>query len=307
MRGYQALRETAAWLDLGGRGLIRATGEDRARLLHAMTTNHVQQLAPGQGCYAFFLNAQGRILGDVNLLCRGQDFLLDTEPETREKLYAHLDRYIIADDVTLEDLTPSMTALAVEGPDADQAARVLGVPLPEEPYAFREWGTRMAARLSFTGAPGWRLLAPAAEKPGLIGMLETAGLPGAGPEAARVVRFEHGRPRYGDEITEAQLPQETRLTHALHFSKGCYLGQEIVERVRSRGHVNRLLTRLEVDAAQAPAAGVPVLSRDREAGAVLTAVFSPGLGKALAFAYLRAELLTPGAAFTIAGAPARAL
>ena len=103
--GYTALREDAAWLDLSGRGKIRATGEDRARLLHAMTTNQVETLQPGEGCYAFFLNAQGRILADVNLLCFEDHFLLDTEPETRTKVYEHLDRYIIADDVTLEDQT----------------------------------------------------------------------------------------------------------------------------------------------------------------------------------------------------------
>src|ERR1700689_1594100 len=103
--GYAALREDAAWLDLSGRGKILATGEDRARLLHAMTTNQVETLKPGEGCYAFFLSAQGRILADVNLLCFEDHFLLDTEPETRRKLFEHLDRYIIADDVTLEDAT----------------------------------------------------------------------------------------------------------------------------------------------------------------------------------------------------------
>src|SRR5712692_10435104 len=98
--GYDALRSTAAWLDLSSRGKIIVTGEDRARLLHAMTTNQIQQLQPGEGCYAFFLNPQGRILADVNLFCRENDFLLDVEPETRETLYRHLDKYIIADDVT---------------------------------------------------------------------------------------------------------------------------------------------------------------------------------------------------------------
>src|SRR5437588_380514 len=116
MTGYQALRERAAWLDLSGRGKIKLTGEDRARLLHAMTTNHIQQLTSGQGCYAFFLSAQGRILADVNVICRTDHFLLDTEPETRDKVYRHLDKYIIADDVTLEDLIPGTATIALEGP-----------------------------------------------------------------------------------------------------------------------------------------------------------------------------------------------
>src|SRR5579864_2123590 len=97
--GYRALRDSAALLDLSDRGRIRVTGEDRARLLHAMTTNHVEQMKPGDGIYVFFLNAQGRILADAVLLCFEDHFLLDTAPETRQPLYAHLDQYIIADDV----------------------------------------------------------------------------------------------------------------------------------------------------------------------------------------------------------------
>src|SRR5260221_552191 len=112
--GYSALRAHAASIDLSKRGKIKVTGEDRARLLHAMTTNHIQQLKPGQGCYTFFLNAQGRILGDANVLCFEDHFLLDTEPETGRKLFEHLDRYIIADDATLEDQTEQLATVAVE-------------------------------------------------------------------------------------------------------------------------------------------------------------------------------------------------
>src|SRR5580765_8313539 len=129
--GYAALREHAACLDLSGRGKIRATGEDRARLLHAMTTNQVETLKPGEGCYAFFLNAQGRILADVNLLCFEDHFMLDTEPETRTKVFEHLDRYIIADDVTIEDQTERMATISVEGPDASLILAHLGAPLPD--------------------------------------------------------------------------------------------------------------------------------------------------------------------------------
>src|SRR5437868_9801799 len=124
--GYQALREHAAWLDVSERGKIRASGQDRARLLHAMTTQHVEQMKPGEGAYAFFLNAQGRILGDVNLFCFEDSFLLDTEPETRQKLFEHLDRYIIADDVTLEDQTNETATIAIEGPQAPALLAQLG-------------------------------------------------------------------------------------------------------------------------------------------------------------------------------------
>ena len=109
MNGYKALRESAAWIDLSARGKICVNGDDRARLLHAITTNHIQQLTPGTGCYVFFLNAQGRVLADANILCREDHLLIDTEPEVRERIYAHLDHYIIADDVTLEDMTARTT------------------------------------------------------------------------------------------------------------------------------------------------------------------------------------------------------
>src|SRR5271154_3085396 len=132
MTGYDSLRNRAAWLDVSNRGKIKLTGEDRARLLHAMTTNHIQQLTPGTGCYAFFLTVQGRILSDVNVLCRPDYLLLDLEPETREKVYLHLDHYIIADDVTLEE--PSLAAVAVEGPKSAEVLHAVGAPTPEADY-----------------------------------------------------------------------------------------------------------------------------------------------------------------------------
>src|SRR5436190_13459463 len=137
--GYNALRETAGFLDLSARGKIWVTGEDRVRLLHAMLTNHIQQLQPGEGCYAFFLNAQGRILTDVNVFCRTEDFLLDVEPETRKSLYEHLDKYIIADDVTLEDVTGRSTTIDLEGPQAHEFARRLEIPVPEKAWAHIMW------------------------------------------------------------------------------------------------------------------------------------------------------------------------
>ncbi len=128
--GYRALRESCAWRDASARGRIVVRGDDRARLLHAMTTNDVQHLAPGQGCYAFFLNAQGRILADVNIFCLPDRLLLDTEPETRTKVYEHLDRYIIADDVTLEDVSDQTGTISLEGPTSGKVLEQLGLTVP---------------------------------------------------------------------------------------------------------------------------------------------------------------------------------
>ena len=307
--GYTALREDAAWLDLSDRGKIQATGGDRARLLHAMTSNQVESLKPGEGCYAFFLSAQGRILADVNLLCFEDHFLLDTEPETRAKVYEHLDRYIIADDVTLDDQTGQTATIAIEGPKAAAVLAELGAPTPAAPYSFASWahGTSLVtiARIDTTGKGGFFLFIPMEEKQAVILLLTNAGLPKATAEDARIVRIESGRPRYGEEITERYLVQETDQLHAGNFSEGCYLGQEIVERVRSRAQIHRVLRRLEIDTSDPPAAGTKLKSGDGDAAEIASAVFSPALGKTVALAYVRTQFAEPDTRISLHGISAR--
>ena len=306
-KGYQALRESAAWMDLSGRGKIRVLGEDRARLLHAMTTQEVQSLTPGQGCYAFFLNAQGRILGDANLFCREDSFLLDTEPETRQKLFDHIDRYIIADDVTLEDATGHLATVAVEGPHAAAVLESLDAPVPEADYEARAWSSMIVARVSSTGAGGFFIFLPSAKKAELIAALDAAGVPEATPQEAHEVRIERGRPRYGEEITERYLVQETAQLQAVSFSKGCYLGQEIVERVRSRAQIHRVLRRLEIEMSEPPAAGSKLKAGEADAGEIASAVFSPALGKVVAMAYMRTSFAEPGTEIRLGDARALVL
>ncbi len=292
--GYSALREHAAWLDLSGRGKIRVTGEDRARLLHAMTTNQVESLKPGEGCYAFFLSAQGRILADVNILCFEDHFLLDTEPVTRIKIYEHLDRYIIADDVTLEDQTDHVATIAVEGPDAAAVLKAIAAPQPPQPYSTMPWSYGTVARLDTTGLGGFFLMIPTEEKQAVTARLTEAGALPATPEDVRVVRIESGRPRYGEEITERYLLQETGQMQAVHFHKGCYLGQEIVERVRSRAQIHRVLHRLELETSEPPAAGTKLKSGETDAAEIASAVYSPALRKTVALAYVRTPFAGPG-------------
>jgi aminomethyltransferase len=291
MTPYDALHSSAAWFDLSSRGRIRATGEDRARLLHAMTTNHVQDLQPGSNLYAFFLNAQGRILADAIIFCAEDQLLVDVEPEVREKIYQHLDRYIIADDVTLEDVTEHTCEFAIEGPAASGVLETLGAPS----YTH-------ILQAGATGAPGYRLIAPAASRSTLVASLRAAA-PEASPSDVEAVRLENGQPRYGVDFTEAHLAQETGLMHALHFNKGCYLGQEIVERVRSRGHVNKSLAHLEIDPNSPSAPGSKVMSGDKPAGEITSAAATPA-GRTFALAWLRAEFLKSPFPLTVDGAPA---
>ncbi len=299
---YRALRESAAWFRIPGRGRIRATGADRARLLHAMCTNHVQQLTPGEGCYAFFLNAQGRIQADAHILCFEDYLLIDTEPETRERVFAHLDRYIIADDVTIEDRSDRLATLAVEGPKSAELLARTGCPVPDKPYGWAPWGERVTARLDATGGAGFWILSSPEDLEKLAASLD---IPEATAGDIRTVRVENGKPRYGEDIFDTVIPHETRQLHAVHFNKGCYLGQEIVERVRSRGRVNKELWRLSIATETAPGRGAKVLAGGKEAGEITTAVFSPAHSAVLAFAYMRVEHLRPNAEFEVDGAAAR--
>jgi aminomethyltransferase len=289
MTGYEALRTGAGLIELAGRGVIRVSGEDRVRLLHAMSTNHVQGLAVGESCYAFFLNPQGRILADANILCQEDYLLLDTEADAAQKLFQHLDKFIIADDVTLEDLAGTMTVLALEGPEAEAVLKASGV-------------NTLMARISITGAEGFRLYT---DSPEVRAKLLENGAILVSDEEARTVRIENAVPRYGEDFGEDQIAQETRLMHALHFSKGCYLGQEIVERVRSRGHVNKVLAHLEMDPKEPPPAGTKIMAGDKEIGSITSSVYSPNAGRALAFGYLRTENSAPGTALMVGESQAK--
>jgi aminomethyltransferase len=268
--GYQALHHSTAWFDLSPRGRIVARGRDRARLLHSLTSNEIKKMAPGDGCYAFLLNPQGRIQADLYVFCFPEHFLLDTEPELREKVQLHIKRYIIADQVELEDVTAQTACIAVEGP---AAATILDIPAAD--YSHAPWDAYTVARVTVTGQPGGRIFCPLETKDAVIAKLESAGATPATPEDARLVRIENGRPRYGEDITDTSLPQETQQMHAVSYTKGCYLGQEIVERIRARGHVNRKLVRLEFE------------SQPPEGADITSSVVSPATGKTIALAYVR--------------------
>jgi folate-binding protein YgfZ len=299
MNGYQALRNSAAWIDLSHRGKIRVSGEDRARLLHAMCTNHVEELAPGAGLYAFFLNDKGRILADSFIYNLGESLFLDTEPEARIKLFEHLDHYIFADDVTLEDESESTTAIGLEGPRSLDIAAQASIPVAAE-FGVKPYGDGFTVRVSSTGADGLRIFLSTAQRSELVDRLQSAGAIAATAEEARVVRLEHGIPRYGEEISERYLVQETQVTRAVHPNKGCYLGQEIVERVRSQGQVRRLLTPVRIASQTPPASGTKLMSSGAEIAEISSAAYSPALHQVVGMAYVRIEAIQAKAGLVVA-------
>ena len=291
MKGYDALYSSTAYIDLSERGKINVKGEDRARLIHAMTTNDVANLAEELGVYAFFLSAQGRILADAYIYNLGDRLVLDTEPELAAKLTEHLDKYIIADDVELTNETTAWSAIGLEGPGAYERASMLGIPVPEKPYSIKNWVNAFVVRVASTGPNGLRIFTSADTVTELIRRLEEAGVPKANAAEARIVRIENGIPRYGDDISERYLVQETGQMQAVHSNKGCYLGQEIVERVRSRAQIHRHLRPVRLAGTEAPPAGTKLLFNGNPAAEITSAAYSPRLNQIVGLAYVRTEIV----------------
>jgi aminomethyltransferase len=248
-----ALLHVAGIAPLDGTGWIRVTGSDRVRWLNGMVTNAIQTLAPGEGCYNFVLNAQGRIQGDLTAWMLEDSILLETSRDQLPALIAHFDHFIIMDDVELTDVSAQRAGFSVSGPRAAEMIESISLPSPPASPLRKEYATW---RNSFVALlHEYSPLVPRFElwsDPAIIGQIG-AELIGAGalPVTTKAVdtrlRILSGTPRYGTDIRNTaaahDLPQETApigvQSRALHFTKGCYLGQEIVERIHSRGNVHR--------------------------------------------------------------------
>jgi aminomethyltransferase len=187
--------------------------------------------------------------------------------------------------VELEDATGT-AAIGLEGPGAAAILTALGAPVPTSDYRHEPWGDATVAAVTVTGQPGVRIFCPPEKSAAMAHQLEAAGAVAASTEDARLVRIENGRPRYGEDIRETSLPQETQQMHGVSFNKGCYLGQEIVERIRAQGRVNKKLMRVVLEGAEAPAAGTKTTVDGAEAE-VTSAVVSPASGEVVALAYVR--------------------
>ena len=239
-----ALLRAAAIAPLDDTAWLRVTGSDRLRWLNGMVTNHIQQLAPGAGCYNFALNAQGQIQADLTAFLLEDSILLETSRDQIAKLLAHLDRFIIMDDVELADITAQRCGLLLAGPDASRLLAAVGLscdptePLHLTPLTWRSTAVDLIHAHSPL-VPRLELWAGSAIIAALTADLIAAGAVPASPVALEDLRILSGTPRDGTDITDRNLPQETGQTRALHFTKGCYLGQEIVERIHSRGGVHR--------------------------------------------------------------------
>src|SRR5271154_2065892 len=240
-----ALNRNAVF-DLGYRTRIRITGEDRLRWLNGMVSNAIQTLSEGTGNYNFILSAQGRIQGDAYIYRAADHLLLDTDQSQIARLLAHLNHFIIMDDVELHPLDDTTTGIGFTGPQAASSLDRLG--LDASALRLMQFtGTTLGGAL-VTLVPAYSVLIPryelwfAPEHASTVwNNLISAGAEPIGIDAVEALRVLEGTPRYGVDVTDRHLPQETSQTRALNFSKGCYLGQEIVERIRSRATVHRNL------------------------------------------------------------------
>ena len=303
----RALLEGCAVFDMAWQARLVLSGEDRVRWLNGMVTNNIRDLAPDHGVYSFVLNAQGRIQGELVAYNRGDYLLVTTDREQAPAIAGIFDRYIIMDDVEVGDVSDKLATIGVAGPKAREVLAAAGIVVPPldagqvTDMVWRDIGVSVArsAQPQMDGYEIW--FAPEnADK--LWNALQSAGATPAGSEALELYRIVCGVPRFGRDLRERDLPQETGQQHALNFAKGCYIGQEIVERIRARGNVHRTLIGFEVPG-EPPQPGEKVRADDKDVGEITSAarVPFPSGERTLALGYLRREVAAPGTAVQIAG------
>jgi folate-binding protein YgfZ len=294
-----SLLHSAAVSDLGWRGKILVNGGDRLRWLNGMVSNAVQSLPEGQGNYSFLLSVQGRIQGDCYVYRRADDLLLDTSIDQVPGLMRHLDHFIIMDDVELADVSQQWTGLSLAGPRAPQILATLGFSSTPSVENLQMSGARIG-EVACTIIEAYHVTVPRYElwfaPEHVLAVWETLQAAGANPvgwEAMEALRVLEGIPLYGVDLNDRDLPQETGQTRALNFSKGCYLGQEIVERIRSRGKVNRQFRQFTLQGN--PPASLPfeLRSKEQPVGRITStaSLSSAGLPQVLALGFVRVEVL----------------
>lgn len=302
---FRALAAGCGVYEMSWQAKLVLSGEDRVRWLNGMVTNNIRDLKLNRGVYSFVLNPQGRNLGDLVAYHRGDYLLLTSDREQAPKLAETFDRYIIMDDVEVGDISDKLGALGLAGPKTAEILSGAGIDVAGiesgevRDLTWRDAGISVA-RSVLPQMDGYEIWSTAETLERVWEALVAAGAIPVGTEALELYRIARGVPRYGVDLQERHLAQETGQQHALNFAKGCYVGQEIVERVRSRGQVHRLLAGFEVQGG-APEAGAKVSVDGKDAGEITSAArvpFADG-ARTLALGYIRREFVEPGTAVKI--------
>jgi len=284
----------ALLFDVSTRTEVELRGGDRASFLHNFCTQDILGLPVGQGCEALLLNVQARILAYVRIFVRQESIWIDSEPGLGPKIVQHLDRYLVTEQVSISDSTHELTQFHLAGPRVRALLeQALGVDLsswkPLQHGDHQLFDVRCQVRRNdYLSLPGFDLLFAATRNRTVLEGLESLGVRRADMDLFHRLRIEAGTPAYGIDIDESNLPQElNRDGRLLSYTKGCYLGQEPVVRIRDLGHVNRRLMGLKLAGCEVPAAASKVLQAGKEVGLITSAAFSPRVGSAIALAYLR--------------------
>jgi folate-binding protein YgfZ len=307
---FSALLNSCGIYDLGFRARISLTGGDRVRWMNGMVTNNIRDLAVGHGIYAFLLNPQGRILGDMYVYNRGESLLVETDRDQVEKIIATFDHFIIMDDVEVANVSEMQTALGLSGPRSRELLSAVGIAVPEmTPLQMMtpqcvcdcDCAECTVIRGEDPLRESYEIWLDPKDVYKTWQALISAGATPLGSEALEMQRIVAGIPLYGVDIRERDLPQETEQMRALNFNKGCYVGQEIVERIRSRGNVHRKFTGFLVEGAAEISVGAKIVAAEKEVGEI-TSVATLGTGpeeRTVALGYIRREVGVPGREVTI--------
>jgi len=305
---YEAVRQRAGLIDLSPRGRLLISGSEAIQFLNGLITNDMKTLAENSWMPAAFPNVQGRLIASVRVAHLPVDgkpiFLIDTEAATHEKVRQTLVRFTLAGDFQVKDLTSETALLSLQGKEAEKI--LISVLDQESVFAVGavqkfSWETNggtaqlTVLRASHTGEDGYDLLVENQHAPSLWNALTDAGAEPFGYDALEVLRIEAGIPRYGLDMDETNIVTETNLDDAVSYTKGCYIGQEIIARIKYRGHVAKKLSGLVFDAAAGIQPGNVVKSvDDKEIGRLTSVTESPGLNKVIALGYLKYDYLMPG-------------
>jgi folate-binding protein YgfZ len=319
---HRAVRQQAGLIDQSHRGKLRLTGKDRVEFLHGMVTNDVRKLAAGKGLYAVFTTDKAKMLSDARIYCLPDAFWIDLEAGVVGKIHKHLDKYTLASDVTVEQVTDAFGLVSIYGPASPEILLqfISPGPLPAEEYSTARLSIEdvsiFAARNEITGETGFDLYVPMDKTPDVWNRLLKSGgahgLRAVGTDALNALRIEAGIPRYGVDMDESNFPMETGLEkNAISYTKGCYIGQETIARADAQGRMSKHLSGLVLAGEPVPDKGRVIQARSRDAGAegksvgtVTSAVKSPTLGKVIALGYIHRDFAEPGSKVQIDGVPA---
>ena len=319
---YDAALGAVALADTNSRAIFSLSGPDAQRYVNALLTSNVRDLKPGRGAIGLLLTPQGHILAEVETLLLPDRILAISHAMVRERTSATLEKFIIMDDVTLEDVTASTGTIELVGPRAAALiSELCGVNIGDlPPFAHAEVTlSSIPCRVvhhEFGGNHSAMVIGSLGQLPLLWRKLEafvrSAGGSAIGMDSLNSIRLEYGTPWFGHDYDDKNIPHEAGLEHShISYEKGCYTGQEIVERVRSRGHANRRLTELEFFGSESPAVGtklrVPENAAGTEVGFVTSAAPSPMLGRPIGLGFVRREYSAVGTRLDAEGASAEVI